>query len=72
MKFSDLNPRLKNTSKGSKTVRDWFIAEREEGFQCLYFRDDRKRSQAYPWGTLDQDSILFPANTVLVAGEMEL
>ena len=71
VKFSDLNPRLKNASRGSKTVKAWFIVEREESVQCLYFRDWEK-SQAPSWSTMDQDFVLFPANTVLVADEMEL
>jgi hypothetical protein len=71
VKFSDLNLRLKNASRGSKTVKAWFIVERVEGFQCLYFRDWGK-SQAPLWGIMDQDFVLFPANTVLVAGEHEV
>jgi hypothetical protein len=71
LKFGDLIPRLKNTSRGSKPVKDWFVVGRAEGVQCLYFRDWEK-CFAPGWdGSTDQDSILFPANTVLVVDERE-
>lgn len=47
------------------------VVGRAEGVQCLYFRDWEK-CLAPGWdGSTDQDGILFPANTVLVACERE-
>jgi len=86
MKFSDLNPRLKNASHGSKTIESWKVVvrsptlNRSESVQCLYFCDIsyidwaswREDALQFHMDGMYLESILFPANTVLVAGEMEI
>jgi hypothetical protein len=86
MKFSDLNPRLKNASEGSNTVKSWRVVvrsptlNRSESVQCLYFCDIsdidwaswRDDALKFHMDGMHLDSILFPANTVLVAGEREI
>jgi len=72
VKFSDLNLRLKNASEGSKTVKSWRVVVRSESVQCLYFCDISDIDWASWMDGMNLDSILFPANTVLVACEREL
>jgi hypothetical protein len=80
MKFSDLNPQLKNASEGSNTVKSWRVVVRSESVQCLYFCDIsdidwaswRDDALKFHMDGMHLDSILFPANTALVVCEHEI